>query len=134
MPFGEQGHALGDILGVIRDPLDNPGDAQRGEHLAQVVRHRRAQRDQPRDLALDLLLDRVDALVVLDDAAGEIGFAACERVHRVGNRRLGAAAHLGDECAKPAQILVEGLDRVSVRRRHDGVSSARAAGRIGMLS
>ena len=34
---------LGDILGIVADPLDHAGDLERGDHFAQVVRHRRAQ-------------------------------------------------------------------------------------------
>jgi hypothetical protein len=43
--IADLGHALGDVLGIVADALDHADDLQRRDHLAQVVRHRRAQRD-----------------------------------------------------------------------------------------
>src|SRR3546814_13441931 len=64
----DRGNALGDVLGVIADPFDDGRDLERGDDLAQIVGHRRAQRDQPDRQPLDVFFDRVDPLVAFDDA------------------------------------------------------------------
>jgi hypothetical protein len=87
-------HALGDVLGIVADPLDHAGDLERGDDLAQIVGHRRAQGDDLHRLALDLGLERVDPGVALDDRGGGLRIAADERLHGVADRRLGEAAHL----------------------------------------
>jgi hypothetical protein len=43
----DQGNALGDVLGVVADPLDHCRYLQRGNHFAQIVCHRRAEGNDP---------------------------------------------------------------------------------------
>jgi hypothetical protein len=104
-------HALGDVLGIVADPLDHAGDLQRGDHFAQIVGHRRAQRDDPHRELLDLGLDRIDRLVVGDDlaAGGVVALTSASIAASIAcsagrpSRRSGRAA---------ADILVERLDRM----------------------
>ena len=58
MSLVEQRYALGDILGIVADPLDHAGDLQRRDHLAQFVLRRRAGGDDLDDLVPDLGRDR----------------------------------------------------------------------------
>ena len=114
----EQRHALGDILGIVADPLDHAGDLQRGDDVAQVAGHRRAQRDQLDGAPLGLDLERVELLVVLDDLGGAVEVALHQAAHRLADRMFGQAAHLADERAQPVEVLVERLDRMSAAGGH----------------
>ena len=67
----DQRHALGDVLGIIADPLDHAGDLQRGDDIAQVAIDQLARGDDPDRQRLDLGLHRVDALVALADLRRE---------------------------------------------------------------
>ena len=109
----EQRNALGDILGIVADPLDDAGDLERRDHVAQIVRHRRAQRDQLHGAPLGLDLEHVELLVVLDDLRPRHRVALDQAAHRLADRMLGEAAHLADQRAQPLKVLVEGLERVS---------------------
>ena len=71
----ERDRALRDIGGVIADALEIAGDLERGNDLAQIARHRLAQRQQAHRQALELALELVDLGVALDDAGGEIAVA-----------------------------------------------------------
>ena len=99
--------ALGDVLGVIADALDNAGNLQRGEHFAQIVGHGGAQRNDLHHQHVDLLLQRVDALVAGDDAVGEALRTLDQSFHRFANRHFGQAAHLADQAAQLGDFLVE---------------------------
>ena len=114
----EPRHALGDILGIIADPLDHAGDLERGDDVAQIVGHRRAQRDDLDRAPLDLGLERVDLLVAADDLGGGDRVAPDQRLHRVADRDFGEPAHLADERAQPLDLLVERLERMSACLLH----------------
>jgi len=105
----QQRDALGDVFGVIANALDHARNLERGDDIAQVAGHRRAQRDQLDRAALGLDLERVELLVVLDDPLGAFQVAIDEAAHRFADGVLGQPAHLADERAQPIEILVEGL-------------------------
>ena len=67
--LGQRDRALGDIGGVVADPFEIAGDLQRGDDLAQVARHRLAQRQQPDRQIVEIALELIDLVVALDDAA-----------------------------------------------------------------
>ena len=100
-------HPLGDILGIVADPLDHAGDLQRRDDLAQVRRGRRAAADDLDRPALDLGLERVDLAVAADHAGGGLGVAPDERLHRLADRGLGEPAHLADRAAQRVELFVE---------------------------
>ena len=60
----------------------------------------------------------VDPLAALDDKPGGGEVMALERMHRVADRGLGEPAHLGDERAQLADIVVECLDRMIAALNH----------------
>jgi hypothetical protein len=49
---------------------------------------------------VDFALERFDLAVARDDLAAEHLVAADERLHRLVDRQLGEAAHLGDQAAQ----------------------------------
>jgi hypothetical protein len=107
----DQRHALGDVLGIVADPLDHRGDLERGDHFAQIVGHRRAQRDDADDELLDLGLDRVDRLVLL--ATTSSAPARCRRAGAPSSRRrspASASPPICDQRAELLDVLVERLD------------------------
>ena len=106
----DQRDALGDVLGIVTDPFDHRGDLERGDHLAKVIGHGRAQGNDADDQSLDLGLDVIDLLVVVADILGEIEVAALQRAHGVLDRFLCEATHLTDEATKPSDVLVKYLD------------------------
>ena len=53
----EQRDPLGDILGIVADPLDDAGDLERRDSVTKVARHRRAKRDQLHRALLGLDLE-----------------------------------------------------------------------------
>jgi hypothetical protein len=57
---------LGDVLGVVADPLEVGGDAEDRQDRAQVVSDRLALRDDARGLLVDLLIQRVDGGIAFD--------------------------------------------------------------------
>jgi len=113
-PVASLDHAnpLGDVLGIIADPLDHACDLERGDDLAQIVCHRRAQSDDADRELVDLGFQSVDLLVARDHAIPEFNVAANHRVERLGDRHFGKPAHLRDQAAKPGDVLIEGLDRM----------------------
>jgi hypothetical protein len=70
--IADLGHALRDVLGIVADALDHADDLQCRDHLAQVVRQRRAQRDDLDHQAFHLGLQRVDATCHCRLAAGDV--------------------------------------------------------------
>ena len=114
----EQGHALGDVLGIVPDALDHARDLERGDDVAKVAGHRCAQRDQLHRAAFGLDLKRVELLVVLDDPLGAFEVAVDQAAHRFADRMLGQPAHLADERAQPIEILVEYFERMSAGGCH----------------
>ena len=81
--------ALGDVLGIVADALEDAGDLQPGDHFAQIVGHRRAQRQHPDRQFIDIVLDRVDAAIALDHPGGEALVARDEGIHRLIDSQLG---------------------------------------------
>ncbi|MCY1172211.1 hypothetical protein D9M73_123430 [compost metagenome] len=108
-------NALGDVLGVIADPFDHTGDLQRSDDFAQIVRERRAQRDDPHRELFDFDLQRVDALVTRDDLARAFQVVTAQRFHRSRDGVLRQSAHLRDQPAQLANIFVEGFHRMIVQ-------------------
>ncbi len=109
---GDQGNALGDILGIVADAFDHADDLQRSDDVAQVVGHGRAQGDDLDYQLFNFRLYGVDALVVGDHLRGERLVLPLEGNHRILDGRFGAAAHFGDEAAQLVDFLVKRLDRM----------------------
>jgi hypothetical protein len=63
---------LGDVLGVVADPLEVGGDAEDRQHGPQIARDRLALRDDARGLLVDLLIERVDGGVAFAHACAPI--------------------------------------------------------------
>ena len=103
---------LGDVLGIVADPLDHAGDLERGDGLAKVACHRRAKRDQLDRALLGLDLERVELRVVLDDSRAPSKSRWIRQRMASPDRMFGESAHLADQRAKPIDVLVERLDRM----------------------
>jgi hypothetical protein len=101
------GNPLGDRLGIIPDAFNDPCDTVCGEHLAQVVGHWRPPRDKIDDMLADPRFKRVDVPIVLDHARRQLAVALDKGEPGIVERDLGPAAHLGDQAAQLAQIMVE---------------------------
>ena len=108
----QRDRALGDIGGVIADAFEVAADLERGEDLAQIARHRLAQRQQADRQIVELAFQLVDLGIALDDAGGERAVAFGDRVDRRGELAFGEPAHLDDHVVEPAQLLVIALDDV----------------------
>ena len=104
--------ALGDVLGIVADAFKHAADLQRGDNLAQVVGHRRTQRDDPHGELVDFGFQRVDPLVAGDHLFGQFLVTPHQRVERLCDRDFRKAAHLGDQAAQPGDVLIECLDGV----------------------
>jgi hypothetical protein len=114
-PVVEHDRALGHVGGVVADALDVGGDAQRAVDLAQVARHRLAQRQQAQHVLADLLLEHVDGDVVVDHALRRLGVAAARARrwrHPAGH---GDLAHARDLAVQALELGVVALDDVFVR-------------------
>ena len=109
----EQRDPLGDVLGIIADTLDHARDLERRDDVAQVAGHRRAKRDQLHGAPLGFDLERVELLVVLDDACAPSVSRWIEAAHGFADRMLREPAHLADQRAQPLDVLVERLERMS---------------------
>ena len=100
---------LGDVLGIVADTLDHAGDLQCGDDFAQIVRHRRTQRDDAHGQLVDLAFERVDLLVAFDDLLGEVVVTAHQRIERLLDRDFGQTAHFRDQAAEAGDVFVEGF-------------------------
>ena len=109
--LGQRDGALGDIGRVIADALDVAGDLEGGHDLAQVLRHRLAQRQHADRLVADLALELVDARIALHDPRRTLGIARHQRFDGGLQLRLGQAAHLGHQLAQLLQLIIETFDR-----------------------
>ena len=124
----QRDRALGDVGGVVADAFEVAADLQRGENLAQVARHRLAQRQQPDRQIVELALELVDLGVAFDDAGGERAVALGDRIDRRGELAFGEPAHLDDHVVEPAQLLVVAFD--DVFGWHRDLPLAEAAGDV----
>jgi hypothetical protein len=89
-------HVLGDVLGVVADPLDRLDD----EHRLGRYRQQRGPLCNPVvDGAQRVLVLEVEQLVALGDLDGEIGIALAQRLQRALQRRLGRLHHAGEAAA-----------------------------------
>ena len=114
----EQRNALGDVLGIVADALDDARDLERCNDVAKVAGHRCAQGDELHGAPLRLDLEHVELLVLSDDALGALDVALGEAAHGFADRVLGKAAHLADERAQPVEILIECLERMFAALLH----------------
>ncbi len=64
--------ALGDVLGEVPNPFEIAGNADRGDDLAEIHRHRLAARDGQYRLFLDIPLQQVEARVAIDGRLSEL--------------------------------------------------------------
>lgn len=102
--------ALGDIGGVIADPLEGAGALISAVGVAEIAARRLAQRDNAKGDAANLLLEPIDLDIARDDAAREPRIVALEGIKgaaELGRRQI---ADLLNETIEPLKILVEGLD------------------------
>ena len=100
---------LGDMLGVIADPLEIVADAHGANDLAQIDRHRLPPRDREDRFFLDVMLHGVDRRIRGNHTFGEIGIAIGQGLEGIGNLPLGEPAHLGDFAGDLLQVGVERL-------------------------
>jgi len=114
----EQRNAPRDILGIIADPLDDAGNLERGNDVAEVTGHWRTQGNQLDCVAFGLDLERIELLVLLDDLQGAIEVAPDEAAHGLADRMFGKPAHLADQRAQPLDVLIERLQRMSAHLLH----------------
>ena len=107
----EPGNAV--LSGTELDALDDARDLQRRDDIAQVAGHRCSQGNQLHGPALGLDLQRVQLLVVFNDARGALNVALLEAAHRLADGMLGKAAHFADQRPQPIEIVVERLECMS---------------------
>ena len=112
--FGDGDDALGDVLAEVADALEVGGDADRADHLAQIVGHRLALGDEEDRLVVDLALRLVEEAVVGDDLLGQAGIGIHQRRNRLVDHALGMAAHRRQAVAQIFQLLVIGADDMRV--------------------
>jgi hypothetical protein len=111
---------LGDVLGVVADPLEVRGDAEDRQDQPQVARDWLALRDDARCLLVDLLIQRVDGGIAFPNAARQVGVAGLERGRGLRDRILDQPAHSHDVGLDRFEIAVEGGDDV-FGRSHWGI-------------
>jgi hypothetical protein len=114
--LAQRDRALGDVGRVVADTLDVGRDAQAGEDLAQVARHRPAQ-GQADDVVADLVFERVDGFVVgdarsrrlvaLDDVDGrvELDDGHLAHAHEFATRRCCSSSKLLTMWSEPVHGL-----------------------------
>jgi hypothetical protein len=120
----EHERALGDVGGVVADPLDRACDPQRRKDGAQIACHRLVQRQQAYRGLADVVLDRIDGGVVLHDAGGGRAVARQRGGHCRIQLREGEGAHALDVGVEPRQFGIEAGVGVVMRRGGHAVSSA----------
>ena len=76
----------------------------------------------PDDELLDLLLQRIDLLVVINHRRGRHGIAGQNGLRRGGHLGFHDAAHVRDQAVQALQFLVEALDQMFRGVGHDIVS------------
>ena len=108
----QRDRALGDIGGIVADPLEVAADLQRGDDLAQIARHRLAQRQQPDRQIVEIAFELVDLVVAFDHPRRELAVALRHGLDRGGELAFGQPAHLDDHLVEPAQLFVVALDDV----------------------
>ena len=86
--------------------------------IAQVVRHRRSQRDQFHNPAFRFGLKLIELHIGIDQLARPPKVALHKAAHGFLDRSFGERAHVRDQATKLRQVLVEGLQRMSVRVLH----------------
>jgi hypothetical protein len=118
MPFGDLRHgrderdrldlaapvervdALGDVLGIVADTLDHARDLERGDDVAKVVGHGRAQGDGAHRQPIHFGFQRIEPGIAGDDRLRQFLIVVDERLDGVADRDFGEPAHLGDEPTK----------------------------------
>ena len=105
--------ALGDVGGVVADALDVGSDAQRGQDHPQVT-GQRATPDEVDHVLIDPAFQRVDGLVVGDDALGGAVVAARHHVQPGLQLRCRHLAHADQLVQQRALLVVVALDDVVV--------------------
>jgi hypothetical protein len=108
---------LGDVLGVIADPLEVGGDAEDRQDTRRSLGDRLTLRDDARGLLVDLLVQRVDGGVALADAFRQVGVAGLQCLGRFRDRVLDQPAHAHDVGLDRFEVAVEGGDDM-FRRSH----------------
>ena len=104
--------SFGDVGGVVRDALEIAGDLERGQDLAEIARHRLAERQQPDDERIDLLLELVDPQIGLDGPGRKRGIAFDDCLDGIGELLLREPAHPGNQVRQVLEFLVVRLDDV----------------------
>ena len=108
----ERDRALGDIRRVVADAFEIAGDLQRGDDLAQIARHRLAQRQQPHRQIVEIAFELIDLVVGLDDLRRQIAVALDDGLDRGGELAFRHPAHLDDDLFQAVEFLVVALDDV----------------------
>ena len=111
--LGEPMAACGDALGgVVADALEIVRDLHRHGDQPQVDGDRLAGREHADRELIDLLLERIDRIVALDDLVGEVDIAGDQRLDAAADLVLDQAAHLEDLARQVGDFLIVGFDGV----------------------
>ena len=110
--------SLGDVGGIVANAFDVGGNAQCAVNLAQVARHGLAQGQQAQYVLAYLAFQRINGLVVGDDALRGLGIAADHHVDGGVQLRRRDLAHAGDFAVQALEFGVEALDDVFVGGCH----------------
>ncbi len=103
---------------MVAEALQVGRDLERRDDVAEIDRHRLAERQQADDERADLLLERVDRRVALDDRVGGFRVAPQDALDRAVELRLDEAAHAADQGVELRELLVVGLHDVFAWLRH----------------
>jgi DNA-binding transcriptional LysR family regulator len=74
----------------------------------------RGECDQLHRASFGFHFERIELLVILDDALGPFDISLDKAAHRLADAVLGQTTHLADQGAKPVEILVEGFECMSL--------------------
>ena len=110
--------ALGDIGGIVANPLQISGDLQGRHDPPEITRHRLAQRQHAYHELLDLAFQGIDLGVFFHHPHRHDTVAIEDRLRRHGDLAFHDPAHVGQHVAQPLQITIEALDQVFGRIRH----------------
>jgi len=91
--FHQEQHVLGDVGGMVRDPLQAPGNPDQIEGLGDVPRILFHKADQ---LVVGGCAETVYGIIGSEDAAGHIGIVRHESVEALTNHGLDQGRHMAD--------------------------------------
>jgi hypothetical protein len=109
---GDRDRSLRDAFRVVADSLELVRRAQSGEDLAQVDRHRLAERKKPHDERLDLELEPVGLGLPFDHLGREVEIRVADRAHCIVHLGGGQGSELQGQVTQDPQLVGKGLDQM----------------------